>query len=235
MAPRRPMSAFLKFSKTHRALIRQENPDVGNTDVSRLLGERWRNMSVEDKRVYVETEIVEREAYKRKMAQFKAQQARLDAASRTHHASIPTPRTVPQEGATRDYFSFRDTATQEYLPPREGMLQEYIPPREVIPQENRTKDYNALFRNNSRDSIYRTKSATAHQHLGNYSHYFQDNRSSYTGRHRHSVLQNRHSFAEAPSFDSFVDSIPEPMPALEYHPMDFDGKRHDENHHPHFG
>lgn len=88
MAPRRPMSAFLKFSKTNRALVRSENPNVTNTDVSRILGERWRNMSEEDKRHYRETELVEREEYKQRMARFKAQQARIDASSRTHHSSM---------------------------------------------------------------------------------------------------------------------------------------------------
>ena len=35
LAPKRPMSAFLKYSQTRRKLVKKENPDMSNTDVSR--------------------------------------------------------------------------------------------------------------------------------------------------------------------------------------------------------
>ena len=84
------MSAFLKYSQTRRALVKQQNPDMSNTDVSRLLGEMWRSAPEKEKRPYVETEERERAAYKQETAAFKAHQARVDAASRTPHASFPT-------------------------------------------------------------------------------------------------------------------------------------------------
>ena len=82
------MSAFLKYSQTRRSLVKQQNPDMSNTDVSRLLGEMWRSAPEREKRPYVETEERERAAYKQETAAFKAQQARVDAASRTPHAAI---------------------------------------------------------------------------------------------------------------------------------------------------
>lgn len=88
LAPKRPMSAFLKYSQTRRSLVKQQNPDMSNTDVSRLLGEMWRSAPEREKRPYVETEERERAAYKQETAAFKAQQARVDAASRTPHAAI---------------------------------------------------------------------------------------------------------------------------------------------------
>ena len=37
-APKRPMSAFLSFSNSKRAQVKRENQDMGNTELSRLLG-----------------------------------------------------------------------------------------------------------------------------------------------------------------------------------------------------
>ena len=84
-APKRPMSAFLKFSKTRRKTVKEENPDVSNTDVSRLLGEIWRNATDEEKAPYVEAEIIERKKYKETMKKWREEQAQSDAAARTSH------------------------------------------------------------------------------------------------------------------------------------------------------
>ena len=84
-APKRPMSAFLKFSKTRRKKVREENPNVSNTDVSRLLGEIWRNATDEEKAPYVETEIIERNKYKEVMKKWKEEKAQFDAEIRTSH------------------------------------------------------------------------------------------------------------------------------------------------------
>merc|ERR1711915_390625 len=59
-APKRPMSAFLYFSQDKRRQIKEENPSIRNTEVSRILGELWRNASEEEKRPHVEKEKEER-------------------------------------------------------------------------------------------------------------------------------------------------------------------------------
>ena len=74
-APKRPMSAFLKFSKLRRKNVKEENPNVDNTDVSRLLSEMWRNASEVEKAPYIEAELKERNKYNDEMACFRYQQA----------------------------------------------------------------------------------------------------------------------------------------------------------------
>lgn len=59
LAPKRPMSAFLKFSISRRRTVKNDNPDMSNTDISRLLGEMWRNAPEEDKKPYKEAELNE--------------------------------------------------------------------------------------------------------------------------------------------------------------------------------
>lgn len=95
LAPKRPMSAFLKYSQHMRKFVKEQNPDMANTDVSRLLGEMWRNATPLEKRPYVETEKRERAVYKKDIARFREEQAKKDAESRTSHESVQRMREQP--------------------------------------------------------------------------------------------------------------------------------------------
>jgi hypothetical protein len=91
LAPKRPMSAFLKFSKTRRNKVKQDNPAMENTDVSRLLGEMWRNASSIERAPYVESEERERAEYKEEIKKWRCEQAQMDATTRTsHQPAAPT-------------------------------------------------------------------------------------------------------------------------------------------------
>ena len=89
LAPKRPMSAFLKYSQKRRQEVKEANPEMNNTDISRLLGELWRAAGAAEKEPYVESEKVERAAYNEAIATWREEQAHLDAASRTSHHSVP--------------------------------------------------------------------------------------------------------------------------------------------------
>eukprot|EP00943_MAST-04B_sp_MAST-4B-sp1_P006441 g6441.t1 len=56
-APKRPLSAFLLFSKDRRKEVRTQtktnNPNAGVTDVAKALGEEWRNASEQEKDKFV--------------------------------------------------------------------------------------------------------------------------------------------------------------------------------------
>lgn len=71
---------------------------MSNTDVSRLLGEMWRNASPRERAPYVEQEKRERAIYKKDIAMFRADQAKQDAASRTSHESVKRMGDVMQRG-----------------------------------------------------------------------------------------------------------------------------------------
>lgn len=75
LAPKRPMSAFLRFSQTRRSIVKMQNPDMSNTDVSRLLGEMWHNAPDSERNPYIEEEIKERNVYKVDVAKWKAEQS----------------------------------------------------------------------------------------------------------------------------------------------------------------
>ena len=71
-APKRPMSAFLDYSKTFRSQVILNNPDVkDNKEISKLLGSMWRNASEHEKKPFVDKELGAREEYNEEMRQWK--------------------------------------------------------------------------------------------------------------------------------------------------------------------
>jgi HMG (high mobility group) box len=96
------MSAFLKYSQKRRSMVKEKNPDMSNTDVSRLLGEMWRSASPSERAPYVEQEEVERAQYKEEIKSWRDEQAKLDAASRTSHHAVQHAVEKPQR-QRRDY------------------------------------------------------------------------------------------------------------------------------------
>lgn len=70
-APKRPMSAFLYFSQERRRIIKERNPGMRNTDVSRVLGEMWRNATETEREPHIRHELNEREKYKIEIAEWK--------------------------------------------------------------------------------------------------------------------------------------------------------------------
>ncbi|CAL9735259.1 non-histone chromosomal protein 6A [Monosporozyma servazzii] len=51
-APKRALSAYMFFANENRDIIKSENPDVTFGQVGKLLGERWKALSVEDREPY---------------------------------------------------------------------------------------------------------------------------------------------------------------------------------------
>ena len=49
---RRPMNAFMIFSKRHRALVHQRHPNQDNRTVSKILGEWWYALKPKEKQKY---------------------------------------------------------------------------------------------------------------------------------------------------------------------------------------
>lgn len=60
---RRPMNAFMIFSKRHRALVHQRHPNQDNRTVSKILGEWWYALGPEQKQQYHELASEVKEAH----------------------------------------------------------------------------------------------------------------------------------------------------------------------------
>ncbi|XP_069552358.1 SRY-box transcription factor 32 [Brachyistius frenatus] len=51
---RRPLNAFIIWTKDERRRLAQLNPDLENTDLSKILGKTWKAMSLSEKRPYMQ-------------------------------------------------------------------------------------------------------------------------------------------------------------------------------------
>lgn len=60
---RRPMNAFMIFSKRHRAMVHQQHPNQDNRTVSKILGEWWYALKSEEKTKYHELASEVKEAH----------------------------------------------------------------------------------------------------------------------------------------------------------------------------
>ena len=87
-APKRSMSAFLLYSQAMRAQARADHPNTKNTDISKLLAERWRQASEEEKRPFIELEKEQRTQYKEAMAAWLEQKQRKEQEALQQRQSI---------------------------------------------------------------------------------------------------------------------------------------------------
>jgi hypothetical protein len=75
-----------------------------NTDISRLLGEMWRNASPLERSPYVEQEEKERAVYKDQTKLWRDKQAKEDVASRSSHHMVHQTQRLSMEGNSFDPF-----------------------------------------------------------------------------------------------------------------------------------
>ncbi|MGK3758694.1 MAG: hypothetical protein ACI8RD_011011 [Bacillariaceae sp.] len=117
-APKRSMSAFLFFSQGRRSQIKAKNPEMKNTEISKMLGNLWRNCPDDDRRPYVEKEKIERDKYKIAMAKWKVEFDKLkeeekEREQQQYYQQLPPLLPTPQQRQQQ----------QQYVqqPPTDGM------------------------------------------------------------------------------------------------------------------
>jgi len=69
--PKRALTAYMMFSQTKRAYIKDQNPEVGFGQVGKLLGEAWKALNEEEKLSYNEMAANDKLRYQREIATYK--------------------------------------------------------------------------------------------------------------------------------------------------------------------
>ena len=69
--PKRSKNAFMFFSAAKRAEIKEANPDMKSTDISKELGVLWKGLSDNDKKPFELQAATEKESYDKAMKAYK--------------------------------------------------------------------------------------------------------------------------------------------------------------------
>lgn len=73
-APKRGMSAFLLYSKDLRESVKNEYPHLKTSEISKVLGEKWKALDDSEKTPWVRKAAIESERYNQEKARYKASQ-----------------------------------------------------------------------------------------------------------------------------------------------------------------
>ncbi|XP_026735317.1 putative transcription factor capicua isoform X3 [Trichoplusia ni] len=98
---RRPMNAFMIFSKRHRQIVHQMHPNQDNRTVSKILGEWWYSLKPEEKQKYNELASEVKEAHFKAHPEWKwcNKDRRKSSSSKDPTGSMPqSPRTPSEVG-----------------------------------------------------------------------------------------------------------------------------------------
>ncbi|KAL4640102.1 transcription factor A, mitochondrial-like [Arapaima gigas] len=71
--PKKPKTSYMHFAEQQWPIALREHPGVKVVDLSRKIGQKWREMTPEQKRPFVEASVAAREQYNAEMEQYKAQ------------------------------------------------------------------------------------------------------------------------------------------------------------------
>ncbi|XP_030398975.1 protein capicua homolog isoform X3 [Gopherus evgoodei] len=109
---RRPMNAFMIFSKRHRALVHQRHPNQDNRTVSKILGEWWYALGPKEKQKYHDLAFQVKEAHFKAHPDWKWCNKDRKKSSSDAKPSAPGPGGGPKEARER---SMSETGTAAVL------------------------------------------------------------------------------------------------------------------------
>ncbi|KAF9178619.1 hypothetical protein BGZ51_007617 [Haplosporangium sp. Z 767] len=70
LAPKRPSNAFFIFSQQHRQQAREEKKEGNQSELTKFLGQQWKSMPSNEKKIYSELAIQDRQRYMEEMTQY---------------------------------------------------------------------------------------------------------------------------------------------------------------------
>lgn len=69
--PKRPLSAYMFFSKEKRLDIKKQNPEMKLGDISKIVGKSWKIISEDDKKKYNKMSDNDKTRYNKQMEEYK--------------------------------------------------------------------------------------------------------------------------------------------------------------------
>lgn len=69
-APKRSLSAYMFFANENRDIVRAENPGISFGQVGKLLGDKWKQLTPEDKGPYESKAETDKKRYEKEKAEY---------------------------------------------------------------------------------------------------------------------------------------------------------------------
>lgn len=69
-APKRSLSAYMFFANENRDIVRAENPGISFGQVGKLLGEKWKALTADDKVPYESKAETDKKRYEKEKAEY---------------------------------------------------------------------------------------------------------------------------------------------------------------------
>ncbi|NWU81232.1 TFAM factor, partial [Onychorhynchus coronatus] len=79
--PKRPLNAYIRFTKENRSAFREKNPEVSSTELTKILAGAWKELPASQKQVYEEAGKRDWQRYGEQLAKYKAQLTPAEAAA----------------------------------------------------------------------------------------------------------------------------------------------------------
>lgn len=73
-APKRSLSAYMFFANENRDIVRAENPGISFGQVGKLLGEKWKALSADEKTPYETKAATDKKRYEKEKAEYAKRQ-----------------------------------------------------------------------------------------------------------------------------------------------------------------
>jgi len=70
-APKKPLTAFMLFNIAQRPTIRKETPSANFIELGKIVGEKWKGLGPDDKKIYEERARDDKERYAKELTNYK--------------------------------------------------------------------------------------------------------------------------------------------------------------------
>ncbi|CAG8611587.1 13278_t:CDS:2, partial [Ambispora leptoticha] len=129
-APKRPLNAFIEFSRVKREEVKRDNPDMKYTEIRKRLGEMWRGLSETEKEPYKNVQQAAKERYAQEIKIYEANQA-ATAATRTEISESSNMTTINNNNSIMPTLPTK-LDINHFLPtPEKSLLNEYNKPNNI--------------------------------------------------------------------------------------------------------
>lgn len=69
-APKQPLNGYVRFLNERREQVRQENPSLSFTEVTKLLGAEWTKLDKDQKQMYLDEAIKDKERFQKEWTEY---------------------------------------------------------------------------------------------------------------------------------------------------------------------